>query len=742
MEGYRSERTVASAKFGFAIPPAPFDLAPVARQRYSFNMSSALLIAVAALGNPPDRIDALARYGTARLQQQRGDLPAAVRNLEAARKADPTATAPTRELVTLYAELGRDAAAIRVAEAVLAADPTDADTGHALGRLLFAAKRYRLAGDVLARAAESPKLANRATKKLAVLRDVARCRESDRDWPAADAALVAVESFLTTAAAGLRKDGFAANELDRMALDIAERLGRVRTQRKQFPEAVAAYRRAAALAETANDPAAAARLPWHLSKVLAGAGDHKAALVELTKFLAQKPDSPEPFLRWVEWKRKTDPTGDVLTGLRTLQGNDPRNRPLRWVIATELLTADAPGAVAELAKYAGETADPRFHNLAVSALLASENANGLLLIADQLFEAARGKDGDLLLGDRTAAGERSAAFSDAVAAHPQFLPALLQTAGQTASSRRPETLELLAWAAERSGKLEEAEAMLQAAMRTDAADKWGVPQALLGLLAKQRKWEEIIAVCRQARNQRTAFFLYQEYQGIAYAELGRLDTALGAIQSLQVNSRYYYYETCCRVYAIVGQYAEMETVCRKGMEDIPEQARAMRMQLANALLGQKKFAAAEAEYRAMLEHDPDDVLALNNLGYHLADQGRKLDEAEAMIRRAVELDRDERARAGFARPEHASYLDSLGWVLFRRGKLAEARTQLEKAATLPDGNGDGTVWDHLGDVCYRLGDVAAAKAAWAKAAARFENSHVGRENDRLAETRRKLAMAR
>jgi tetratricopeptide (TPR) repeat protein len=135
------------------------------------------------------------------------------------------------------------------------------------------------------------------------------------------------------------------------------------------------------------------------------------------------------------------------------------------------------------------------------------------------------------------------------------------------------------------------------------------------------------------------------------------------------------------------------------------------------------------------------VLALNNLGYNLADQGRKLAEAEEMVRRAVELDRDERARAGIAQAESAAYLDSLGWVLFRKGNLAEAREYLAKAADLSDGAADPTVWDHLGDVCFRLGEKAKAKEAWGKAAGLYENSHQGRQLGRLDEVRRKLKLA-
>ena len=70
--------------------------------------------------------------------------------------------------------------------------------------------------------------------------------------------------------------------------------------------------------------------------------------------------------------------------------------------------------------------------------------------------------------------------------------------------------------------------------------------------------------------------------------------------------------------------------------------------------------------------------------------------------------------------DNAAYIDSLGWVLFRRGKLDEARVQLELATTLAEGIGDPTVWDHLGDVYFRLQRTVDARSAWEKSAHTYD----------------------
>jgi len=96
--------------------------------------------------------------------------------------------------------------------------------------------------------------------------------------------------------------------------------------------------------------------------------------------------------------------------------------------------------------------------------------------------------------------------------------------------------------------------------------------------------------------------------------------------------------------------------------------------------------ALEAGRRAV-ELSPDWAPALNFLGYVLADHNRELVAARRHIEKALEKD-----------PEKGEYVDSFGWVLYRLGKLEQAREQLERAVRLT--NGDPIVREHLGDV-YR-----------------------------------------
>jgi Flp pilus assembly protein TadD len=121
------------------------------------------------------------------------------------------------------------------------------------------------------------------------------------------------------------------------------------------------------------------------------------------------------------------------------------------------------------------------------------------------------------------------------------------------------------------------------------------------------------------------------------------------------------------------------------------------------------MAEAEEWLEQVLDEYPDDISAMNDLGYLWADQNKHLDQALAMIRRAVE-----------AEPENAAYRDSLGWVLFRLGRFDEAIAELEKAAAI--GEPDAVILDHLGDAYQAAGRVEQAREAWRRAAEGFRKA--------------------
>ena len=113
------------------------------------------------------------------------------------------------------------------------------------------------------------------------------------------------------------------------------------------------------------------------------------------------------------------------------------------------------------------------------------------------------------------------------------------------------------------------------------------------------------------------------------------------------------------------------------------------------------FPAMERDLRRVLERDPDHADALNALGYSLADRNERLDEAYGLISRALEL-----------KPDSAAILDSMGWVLYRKGQLTEAADYLQRALALVQ---DDEIAAHLGEVLWMKGRRSEAREVWREA---------------------------
>lgn len=109
----------------------------------------------------------------------------------------------------------------------------------------------------------------------------------------------------------------------------------------------------------------------------------------------------------------------------------------------------------------------------------------------------------------------------------------------------------------------------------------------------------------------------------------------------------------------------------------------------------------ERDLSQVLTINPEHADAMNALGYTLADQTDRFDEALVLITKALAL-----------RPDEPAFIDSMGWVLFRLGRFEEARSQLERAYQLFPND---EVASHLGEVLWMMGKKREAKKVWRKA---------------------------
>ncbi len=749
-------------------------------------MVTGLLVAL-ALGAPPvenptlhlptspeAHKDAVTTFGLAVWNIRRERLLTAVKQLETAAKTDPDATAPLRELVRIYSQIGREPDAIRIAKQILARDPQDVDIAHTLARLLFDAGELKEAAAAAKLAADRPLTADRADKAVAIYRDLATLCEKANDPATAEIALRKAVVWLTEK----RKDVIAAGAFsprgaDTAAAECLERLGKVQTKLRKFDEAVEAYTAAAKLYADplkANDTGSAALLAWHLSGVLQAKGDPAAALKQLEPFLKLRPVSPDPYARLAKLLRDADRDTDVTPTLRRLYEADPKNLPLQAVFAAELVRdgRTRPEGDSYFKSLMTATNDPKVVEVVVRSHIENRRPREIIAELDRAFVVLKDKDKNEkpldaaeLAVARAFAAEKARVIAGILRDEREAVIALLGAAAADAEMGTKRTHAVhyfLGQLAARHRQLELAAFHFQTAVRTAVrngsretiGDAYG---ALITVLNTAHKPADVARVCREAiqgienpPNLPLAPHYFNYYLSGALAELGEEEKALAAadlaIQQTADGDRLTVRLHKVYVLRVLGKWGDAIELGKKLYDEFTTRAdrNSIRYALAGAYWGAKKTTEAEAELRAILEVDPDHAPAANDLGFHLADQGRSLPEAEQLVRHAISVDKRDRRKSGDAEPENAAYLDSLGWVLFRRGQLAEARAELERACTFYAGATDPVVWDHLGDVLFRLGEKASSKAAWEKAVELYD-SHAGsrgRRDGRLDEVKRKL----
>ena len=192
------------------------------------------------------------------------------------------------------------------------------------------------------------------------------------------------------------------------------------------------------------------------------------------------------------------------------------------------------------------------------------------------------------------------------------------------------------------------------------------------------------------------------------------------------------YLNIAQVYERGRRYKEAEEAARAA-EVLPGQPRENEMVW--FLLGaiyerQKFFDKAEDQFKKVLAVNPKNAPVLNYYGYMLGDLGIRLDEAEALVQKALKED-----------PYNGAYLDSLGWIYFKENKLTASETTLRKAVERE--RHDATIHSHLGDLYAKMGRSELAAAEWEKSLGEWRRSlPADMEADKVAELEKKLSQSK
>ena len=197
---------------------------------------------------------------------------------------------------------------------------------------------------------------------------------------------------------------------------------------------------------------------------------------------------------------------------------------------------------------------------------------------------------------------------------------------------------------------------------------------------------------------------------------GRLDEARLTLERIRANTP----ELAIKKALVQSQWlrennqaANAYTLVKQTLAQHPQNTELM-SELAMVCEKLKRYDEMESLLRDIMKRKPDDPHAFNALGYSLADRNIRLPEARLLITQALQL-----------APNDAYIQDSLGWVAFRQGQLAEALQLLQMAYKAKP---DAEIAAHLGEVLWVMGQRDAAAVIWR------EGLLLKSDNDTLNET--------
>ena len=184
------------------------------------------------------------------------------------------------------------------------------------------------------------------------------------------------------------------------------------------------------------------------------------------------------------------------------------------------------------------------------------------------------------------------------------------------------------------------------------------------------------------------------------------------------------------------QHDEALEVFKKGVRQVNEDSDKNMVSDFYSIMGdlyhtKKMNVEAYAAYDSALVYKPDNIGALNNYAYYLSVEKKDLDKAEEMSYKTVK-----------AEPTNNTYLDTYAWILFEKGKYAEARIYIDQAIQ-NGGDKSSVVVEHCGDIYWMNGEPEKALEYWKQAeklaAEPTENESEKRDEKELALLKKKIA---
>ena len=193
------------------------------------------------------------------------------------------------------------------------------------------------------------------------------------------------------------------------------------------------------------------------------------------------------------------------------------------------------------------------------------------------------------------------------------------------------------------------------------------------------------------------------HAGYLFKNLGQLDKAISTLEKAYENKKDY-----PQIYAMYAslldedkKYKKALEVLTVGLEKFPENAQ-LHFYYGTIYDRTGEKDKVIANMKKVIELDPNHSQGLNYLAFTWAEMNQNMDDAEKLARRAVTLD-----------PDDGYILDTLGWILFKRGNKKEALKYLEAAVKFQPSV--SIIAEHLGDIYRDLSMVDKAKSMYKRA---------------------------
>ncbi len=661
-----------------------------------------------------DRVRASALYAHGRVLFQRREFPAALRRYQRAWRNDPTAVRVLDDIVALARGLNRPAEQLRYETIMAEADPKDP---LQLRRIAVGLIRQEEHARALRMFEKSLELQNNPT----VGGDVAIIRlEMGRLYFLNEQYDKSAEAF-----AFVRK-ALAEPEEHKLTENIQKTLvGEAHRTFALMGEAFLQAGRADEAEEAFNEAHKAkadeALLAFNLARVQDKRGDVNAALMHLDKYFKAKSSGAgsEPYQLLAELLAKK-PDEDKQAARRELR---------RWL--EELHTHDADNI--ELAYYLSNLylenneldAAAKLYETLVAANPRLDGYQGLINVYRKKSDHVKLLDvlGSAVLktGTLDVLGEPV----EAVAKDAELLTKLLESAGKIVDANPDDLGEGVALAAalmaSKAEKYDEADKFFELALKAPEPGPqrvlltWGLELFMAEVFERsarvfQRAFDEKAV---EDNNAQVHFYLSGalEMAGKSEEALAEAKRAIAADPNsprMQARLPWILYHAKRYDDAEKGYLALMKELDPQyDSEETRQVMRDARFVLSNICIQLNRMSESEEWLEQVLDEFPEDIGAMNDLGYLWADQGKRLHRSLDMVRKAVDAEQDNYA-----------YRDSLGWALFRLGRFDEAVKELEQAATGDDP--DGVVLDHLGDAYLSVDQRDKAVETWKRAVEAFK----------------------